>query len=61
MAAQHALQALHHLALHLPTSRDLILATTALDKLVVLLEQSLAHAHYSMLKARVLTCWQHLR
>jgi hypothetical protein len=49
-ATMYAVQALHHLAVQLPTCRDLILATTALDTLVLLLDQSLANAHYSMLK-----------
>lgn len=50
VATKHAVEALHHLAVQLPTCRDLILATTALDMLVLLLKQSLANAHYSMLK-----------
>ena len=49
-AAKHAVEALHHLAIQLPASRDLILATRALDKLVVLLQESLTSAHYAMLK-----------
>lgn len=50
VATMYAVQALHHLAVQLPTCRDLILATTALDTLVLLLDHSLASAHYSMLK-----------
>lgn len=50
MATMYAVQALHHLSVQLPTCRDLILASTALDTLVLLLDHSLAHAHYSMLK-----------
>ena len=55
VATKHAVEALHHLAVQLPTCRDLILATTALDTLVLLLKQSLANAHYSMLKV-MLVC-----
>lgn len=49
-ATRHAIEALHALATHLPTSRDLILATGAVAKLVDLLRDSCAQAHYSMLK-----------
>ncbi|KAL0054103.1 hypothetical protein WJX82_003853 [Trebouxia sp. C0006] len=55
VATKHAVEALHHLAVQLPTCRDLILATTALDTLVLLLKQSLANAHYSMLKEVIWT------
>ena len=62
VATKHAVEALHHLAVQLPTCRDLILATTALDTLVLLLKQSLANAHYSMLKVMLvclmLSAWQ---
>lgn len=50
LATRHAIEALHALATHLPTSRDLILATGAVAKLVALLRDSCAQAHYSMLK-----------
>lgn len=49
-ATRHAIEALHALATHVPTSRDLILATGAVAKLVTLLRDSHAQAHYSMLK-----------
>ena len=49
-ATRHAIEALHALATHLPTSRDLILATGAIAKLVALLRDSYAQAHYSMIK-----------
>ena len=55
LAAKHAVEGLHHLAVQMPTSRDLILATRALDKLVVLLQQSLEYAHYAMLKVPFLS------
>ena len=54
VATMYAVQALHHLAVQLPHQRDLIVATTALDTLVLLLDHSLAHAHYSMLKVNIL-------
>lgn len=50
LATRHAIEALHALATHLPTSRDLILATGAVAKLVALLRDSCAQAHYSVLK-----------
>ncbi|KAL0024042.1 hypothetical protein WJX77_011314 [Trebouxia sp. C0004] len=55
VATKYAVEALHHIAVQLPTCRDLILATTALDTLVLLLKQSLADAHYSMLKEVIWT------
>ncbi|KAL3156347.1 hypothetical protein ABBQ38_000664 [Trebouxia sp. C0009 RCD-2024] len=55
LAARHAVEALHALATHLPTSRDLILATGAVAKLLALLRDSLLQAHYSMLKGIVWT------
>ena len=54
LATRHAVEALHALATHLPTSRDLILATGAVAKLVTLLRDSYSQAHYSMLKVGTL-------
>lgn len=60
LATRHAIEALHALATHLPTSRDLILATGAVAKLVTLLRDSYAQAHYTMLKVDTLPHgWDH--
>lgn len=59
LAARHAIEALHALVTHLPTSRDLILATGAVAKLVALLRDSLLQAHYSMLKVDMLPLGSH--
>ena len=49
-ATKLAVEALHAMAIHLPTSRDLILATGAVTKLVTLLQSSLLQAQYAMIK-----------
>lgn len=50
MAAKHAVEGLHILALNLRTSRDLILATGAVQTLVLQLRQAFESAHYAYLK-----------
>ena len=50
LATKPAVEALHAVATRLPTSRDLILATGAVTKLVTLLQSSLLQAHYAMIK-----------
>ena len=54
LSAKYAVESLHQLALALPTSRDLILATGAVQKLVLQLHQGLAGAHYAYLKVLAL-------
>ena len=50
LSAKYAVEALHQLALSLPTSRDLILATGAVPKLILQLQQGCQAAHYTYVK-----------
>lgn len=53
LSTAYAMQALHRLAVSLPTSRDLILATGAVQTLVRLLRDSQGCAHYALAKVRL--------